>query len=476
MVLSCRVSEGDDVIHRRSLALLLAVVAGAASWSGAPLPVRAEGSGPAGRPNVLVILTDDQRADSMFMMPKTRKWFAEGGTTFPEAYANTPLCCPVRSSLMSGRYQHNHGVKDNHSGKMLDQEATLQKYLHDAGYQTGLDGKFLIGWPMGKAPPSFDHFAHFLGGYTNVEWNVDGARQTPPGYVTDFQSDRAVDFIDDFARDAGRPWYLYLTPQAPHSDFTPAPEYANAPVPDWQMSPAVTQTDRSDKPDFIRQQRYSWVKAKAAREGQLRTLLSVDDMVDRVFRHLQDTGQLDNTLAIYTSDSGWLYSEHGLHSKAVPYTDSVAVPFFVRWPGHVADGATDGRPVGLLDIAPSVLEATGTAPALKYPMDGRSFLSAGGRPESLLEYHYSPDFPDVPSWASIRTAAFQYIEWYEDAEGRTLKVAEYYDLAADPYQLDNRLGDKDPGNDPNPAQLAELAGRLARYRHCQGQAGPLACP
>ena len=465
--------------HRRStlaLAVALALIAVAASWSAPRLPVRAEAPGPAGRPNVLVILTDDQRADSMFMMPKTRKWFAEGGTSFSEAYANTPLCCPVRSSLMSGRYQHNHGVNDNHSGKMLDQEATLQKYLHDAGYQTGLDGKFLIGWPMGKAPPYFDHFAHFQGGYTNVEWNVDGTRQTPNRYVTDFQSDRAVDFLDDFARDPGRPWYLYLTPQAPHSEFIPAPEYANAPVPDWQMSPAVTQADRSDKPDFIRQQRYSWEKARAVREGQLRTLLSVDDMVDRVFQHLQDTGQLDNTLAVYTSDSGWLYAEHGLHSKAVPYTDSVAVPFFVRWPGHVAPGAIDRRPVGLLDITPSVLEATGTAPALKYPLDGRSFLSPGGRPESLLEYHYSPDFPDVPSWASIRTAEFQYIEWYDDPEGRKLRATEYYDLAADPYQLDNRLGDQDPANDPDPAHLAELAARLARYRHCQGQSGPLACP
>ena len=428
------------------------------------------------RPNILVILTDDQRADSMFFMPKTRHWFEEGGTRFTEAYANTPLCCPVRSSLMSGRYQHNHGVKDNQSAKALDQSATLQKYLHDGGYQTALDGKFLISWPLPKPPPNFDHFAHFHGNYNDVPWNVDGTVSTPKQYVTDFQSDRAIDFLGDFAKDPTRPWYLYLTPQAPHSDFTPAQQYANAPVPAWEPSPAVTESDRSDKPDFIRNQHFARSSAEAARTGQLRTLLSVDDMVDRFFTHLQATGQLDNTLAIYTSDSGWLYSEHGLHSKAVPYTDSVAVPFYVRWPGHVAAGVTDPRPVGLLDIAPSALAAAGLSPNLKYPFDGRSFFSGGGRTESLLEYHYSPDFTSIPSWASIRSAGFQYIEWYKDEAGTTLRAREYYDLANDPWQLVNLLGDGDATNDPSPAVLADLAARLARYRQCKGTAEPTACP
>jgi arylsulfatase A-like enzyme len=430
----------------------------------------------ASRPNVLVILADDQRADSSFMMPKTRRWFEEGGTSFTEAYANTPLCCPLRSSLMSGRYQHNHGVLDNHSGEHLDQSATLQRYLHDAGYQTGLDGKFLISWPLNTVPPHFDRSAHFLGGYTDVKWNVDGKVEKSDQYVTDFQSDRAVEFLDHFAKDPTRPWYLYVTPQAPHLDFTPAPRYANAPVPDWEPSPAVTEEDRSDKPEFIRKHNFSVDEGRKARTGQLRTLLSVDDMVDRIFRRLQETNQLDNTLAIYTSDSGWQYGEHGQQSKATPYTASVSVPFYVRWPAHLAAGAHDTRPVGPLDIAPTVLEAAGLSPQLRYPFDGRSLLESGGRRESLLEHHYSPDFSSVPSWASIRTGEYQYIEWYSDHEGTKVEVREYYDLVADPWQLDNLLGDKDAANDPSPAILDALASRLAGYRRCVGVSGGKTCP
>lgn len=428
------------------------------------------------RPNVLVFLADDQRADSFPHMPKTRRWFEEGGTRFTEAYANTPLCCPLRSSLMSGRYQHNHGVKNNQSGELLDQSATLQRYLHDAGYQTGLDGKFLLSWPIDKVPPHFDRSAHFLGGYTDVKWNVDGKLLRPDQYVTDFQSDRAIEFLDHFGKDPDRPWYLYVTPQAPHLDFTPAPRHVDAPVPDWEPSPAVTEEDRSDKPQFIRKHNFSEDEGSAARTGQLRTLMAVDDMVDRVFRRLQETGQLENTLAIYTSDSGWQYGEHGLQSKATPYTASVAVPFYVRWPGHLAAGASDPRPAGVLDIAPTVLEAAGLSPQLTYPFDGRSLLQPGGRPESLLEHHHSPDFSSVPSWASIRTTAFQYIEWYSDDEGTKVQVREYYDLEADPWQLKNLLGDKEPGNDPSPATLDDLASRLARYRRCVGVSGAKTCP
>jgi arylsulfatase A-like enzyme len=234
--------------------------------------------------------------------------------------------------------------------------------------------------------------------------------------------------------------------------------------------------DRSSKPDFIRNQNFSQAAGESTRDNMLRTLYSVDDMVDRIFQHLSDTGQLDNTLVIYTGDSGWLFSEYGLRSKSVPYLPSVHVPFYVRWPGHVAAGAVDHRPMELLDIAPSVLDATGVHPALKYPMDGRSIFSSTIRTENLLEYHWSPDFKATPSWAAIRSDAFDYIEWYQDQAGTVLRAREYYDLTKDPWELDNLLGDKDPSNDPPPATLADLSARLAKYRACKGTDGPSACP
>ncbi len=436
----------------------------------------ASGQDSATRPNVLVVVTDDQRVDTMFFMPRTRGWLRDGGTEFREAYANTPLCCPFRASLMSGRYQHNHGVANNQSPDKLDQAATIQKYLRDSGYLTAIDGKYLTHWPFRMPPPNFDRWAVFLGGYHDVKWNIDGAYSTPDQYVTDFQGDVAVGFLDDFEAEDERPWYLYLTPQAPHMDFTAAPRHVGAPVPPWEPNPAVLEADRTDKPAWVQRHRAGVDASREARDAQLRTLLALDEMLDRVFRHLAERGELDNTLVVYTSDSGWHWGEHGLQSKSTPYTGSVDVPFFLRWPGVVPAGATDARPAAVVDVLPTLLDAASVTTPVRYPPDGRSLLGPGGRSESLLEWHESPDFSAYPSWASIRNRSFQYIEWYADAEGTKVGFSEYYDLAADPWQLTNMLGDGDPANDPDPALVGELAARLARYRTCAGTTGATACP
>jgi arylsulfatase A-like enzyme len=430
---------------------------------------------PAGAPNVLFVLTDDQRYDTMQFMPKTRKWLEDGGTQFTNAFATTPICAPMRTSIMSGRYQHNTGIMNNQTGPSMDFSASLQKYLHDGGYQTGLDGKFLVNWHYGTTPQDFDHYAGVAGGYTDTKWTVDGHSVAAGSqYVTDFQSDRAIDFIDDFHQNPDKPWYLELTPQAPHNPMTPADQYANAPLPPWEPSPAVG--NEATKPDFIRNQHDTYAAGEAARNAQARTLMSVDDMMDRIFQHLSDTGQLDNTMVIYTGDSGWLYDEYGIKSKTVPYLPSVHVPFDVRWPGHLPEGAIDPRQMELLDVAPSILAASGLQPDLKYPMDGHSFLAPTTRTENLLEYHYSPDFTSTPSWSSIRTATYDYIEWYGYQDDMTLKTREYYDLTADPWEVNNLLDPSNAARAPSPATLDDLASRLAKDKTCQGTTGPSACP
>jgi arylsulfatase A-like enzyme len=408
-------------------------------------------------------------------MPKTRKWLEDGGTQFTNAFATTPICAPMRTSIMSGRYQHNTGIMNNQTGPSMDFSASLQKYLHDGGYQTGLDGKFLINWHYGTTPQDFDHYAGVAGGYTDTKWTVDGHSVAAGSqYVTDFQSDRAIDFIDDFHQNPDKPWYLELTPQAPHNPMTPADQYANAPLPPWEPSPAVG--NEATKPDFIRNQHDTYAAGEAARNAQARTLMSVDDMMDRIFQHLSDTGQLDNTMVIYTGDSGWLYDEYGIKSKTVPYLPSVHVPFDVRWPGHLPEGAIDPRQMELLDVAPSILAASGLQPDLKYPMDGHSFLAPTTRTENLLEYHYSPDFTSTPSWSSIRTATYDYIEWYGYQDDMTLKTREYYDLTADPWEVNNLLDPSTAARAPSAATLDDLASRLAKDKTCQGTTGPSACP
>jgi arylsulfatase A-like enzyme len=429
---------------------------------------------PDGAPNVLVILTDDQRADTLDVMDRTRHWLGEGGTTFSHGFATTPLCCPSRSTLFSGRYMHNHGVFDNGEAEKLDQRFTMQRYLGDAGYQTAMVGKFLTGWSARKAPPNFDHFALSNGGYENVTFNVDGHSRRA-AYTTDFLRDQAIEFLGGFEAQDSRPWFLYLAPQAPHDDdddsFPPAARHEDAPIPEFEPGPAAPETDKSDKVPFLRKKKLSLSAAKAAHDGQLRTLLAVDEMIEAVFQRLEATGEADNTLVVFTSDNGYHWGEHGVSSKGLPYNESVRVPFLVRWPERVEAGTVSDRLVGGVDILPTVLEATGTAPpAMGYPLDGRSLLAPGGREKILLEFHTG--HRNYPSWASIRNHTTQYVEYYAK-DDRTVTFREHYDLAADPYQLENVLADDDPSNDPD---VDALSAELKRHRACQGGTGTSACP
>jgi hypothetical protein len=247
--------------------------------------------------------------------------------------------------------------------------------------------------------------------------------------------------------------------------MTPASKYANAPVPAWSGNPAVFETDKSDKPLPIRSSSVSFSSVDADRTAQLRTLMSVDDVVQQLFTEMDALGETQETLAIYTSDNGYAWGEHGRTAKRVPYTQSTQVPFFMRWPGHVATGATDPRLTANIDVAPTLLEAAGIAPA--HAIDGVSMFASGARSRLLLEYFKSPDAPLGP-WASILTQTSQYTEWYDVNTG-AITFREYYDLVTDPWQLQNLLADGTTANDPD---VASLHAQLVADRACAGSACP----
>lgn len=151
---------GSKQIALLTLATMLTIEATSIDISVAnPDVLQPDGSG---RPNILLIVTDDQRADALGYMPATKRLFRKGGTTYAEAYSTTPLCCPSRASIMTGRYVHNHGVLRNEDAAALDHDTTLQAYLQKAGYQTALSGKFLNSWPLAEAPPFFDRWVDVL--------------------------------------------------------------------------------------------------------------------------------------------------------------------------------------------------------------------------------------------------------------------------------------------------------------------------
>jgi arylsulfatase A-like enzyme len=327
-------------------------------------------------------------------------------------------------------------------------------------------GKFWTGWPLDHAPPGYDRWANMSGDYRGSRWNVDGETGSLPGYSTNLIGDFAVDQLEDFEATDAQPWFLYLSPLAPHTPFTAAPRYADAPVPRWPGNPAVHEEDRSDEPPFMRTCCTSGLPAgRRTRVDQLRTLMSVDALVARVFSELRRLGETQDTLAIYTSDNGYMWAEHGRIGKRAPYEESYRVPFFLRWPGHVAAGTTDPRLTANIDVAPTIYEAAGIDPG--WSLDGSSLLGTGRRNRLLLEYFESPDEP-FPPWAAVLTRSARYTEWYNPASG-TITFREYYDLRSDPWELENLLGDDRAGNDPD---VARWHRRLVRDRRCEGRSCP----
>lgn len=418
-------------------------------------------------PNILVIVTDDQRAsDTMAVMPETMRYFASEGVEFPNAVATTPVCCPSRASIFTGRYAHNHDVRSNAEAEAgnLDQETTLQYYLRDkGGYRTGIVGKYLNGWNINTPPPYFDEYAITRRGYYTGRFSlgVDGTHKIRKlyGYSTNFVKRKATRFLERSESTDDQPWLLYVTPFAPHSPSTPPPRYKGADIPDFAVNPAMLESDRGDKPP-------QWLKYGAPfdyaeqdnrRSRQLRSLMPVDDMVRHLIETLQTSGESD-TLVFYMSDNGYMWGEHGLSAKATPYDQSVSIPLMMRWEGHLVP-RRDDRIAANIDIAPTALDAAGVEPDQR--VDGRSLLQEWTRDSILTEVYGAISRPEL-RWASIVAPDYQYVEYYGGDETVT-QFREYYDLTADPWQLENLLGDDDRSNDPN---IAALTTELAEYRTC----------
>lgn len=421
-------------------------------------------------PNILIIVTDDQRVDSMEAMPETVELFEEGGTSYTEAFATTPLCCPSRASILTGLYAHNHNVKiQSRAGSTIDVGLTLQRFLSQRDYYTGFIGKWLNGWDLDVTPPYLHESAFFNSSgvaYDDASWNVDGKVEVVDGYSTNFMAKRARGFLNRTEADDRRPWFLVMTPPQPHSPFTPEKKFSNDRFGRWQGNPAVGEEDKSDKPPWIESRKAGFFQGRRVRTKQLRSLRSVDELVASTFRTLRRNGEVRDTLAIYTSDNGYLWAEHGISDiKRYPYTPSVKIPLYVKWPNHVAAGLTDARLAANIDIAPTVLEAAGDLERVS-ELDGRSLLQPSTRQRLLLEY-WKGEGLLLNTWASIRQHNYQYVEYYDD--NGTVIYREYYDLVADPFQLENLLGNDDPLDDP---VWLPLSSDLQRLRECSAETCP----
>ena len=448
-----------------SIVVLLALAQGLAACDGGRAP-----ASPAVEPrppNILLVITDDQRATaSMQALPAVRRLFGRGGRTFTNAFATTPLCCPSRASIVSGTYAHNHGVHTNADGMDLDPDATVQRYLQEAGYRTAVVGKYLNRWDPGVDPAHFDKFAVWLRGiYRHSSWNFNGRIRRPEGYTTRLMTGFAERFLRGFERnDDDAPWYLWLGPNAPHSPYAAEHRYKGAKTKGWDGNPATRDRDVSDEPAFIEQSQNSAEHARKIRRKQLRTLYSVDDQVSRVFELLRELDEEEDTLAIFMSDNGFLWGEHGIVGKRYAYTQSIQIPLLMRWPGELEPGSVDDRLAANLDLAPTLLEAAGVG--VPPGLDGMSLLGGELRERLLIE-QWADEETYVPTMAALRSDDYQYVEYY--GPGGRVIGRQYYDLQADPWQNRNLLGDSSRANDPDAGALSR---RLRRDRSCAGAGCP----
>jgi arylsulfatase A-like enzyme len=414
------------------------------------------------RPNILIILADDQRGGMAAAMDQTARLFKAGGREYPNGYVTTTLCCPSRASFLTGEYVHNHNVRGNLDGENLDHSKTIARYLHDAGYRTAMFGKYMNAFTAD--PPHFDRWATFGNakeGYVGGTWNVDGVSKVIEEYGSDYIGRRAQNFISNTTR----PWFALLAPSNPHRPYTPEPVYAqqhyNSPC-----GPSVPEADRSDKPLYVwNSTPLSCAQSVALRDKQFRTLESLDDMVQQVMATVASTGE--DTLTFYVSDNGYLWGEHGLDRKSHAYRETLDIPYFIRWPGHVAPGSVDNRWAANIDVAPTIFHVTGVTPLHK--MDGTSLLKPSDRDHLFAEYfkrRQASGYP-TPTYSTYVTHTLQYTEYY-NSDG-TLHFREYYNLSSDPFELLNLFGDGKSGNNPD---VTALHAQLARDMKCEGDTCP----
>ena len=314
-------------------------------------------------PNVLVVLTDDQTLDTIGSDPPAMPWLQSQLADpsghwlwFPRAVASTPLCCPSRSTILTGRYDTQTGVRDNAQGQNLDDTNTLPVWLHDGGYTTGLVGKYLNFYPWGGAPfvpPGWDRwFAKENADESTAYYDYEVVDQgivrhygdAPEDYATDVLGAQALRFVQDAPADA--PWFLYFSPNAPHLPWVPAPAHVGAfdgvapPIPALQ-----TMNDVRGKPAYVRALA---PKTEADRQAYIQDdrneramLLSVDAWFHTIVDEIARAATLDNTVIVFMGDNGYTLGLHRLDGKRYPYTPSVGRA--VRDPHAVGAGRDDRR-------------------------------------------------------------------------------------------------------------------------------------
>ncbi len=476
-------------------------------------------------PNILVVTTDDMRWDELRFTPNVRKYVTSRGLRFTNSFAPNPLCCPSRASFLTGKYSHNHGVYTHEAPYgfgAFDDHLTVGTALNEAGYQTALVGKYLNGygkqlskvtggpsatyvpdgwtdwmvsiekrWPAGS--PYRGGTYNYNAFTQNVNGKVTGNRGTYSSVVVGDEVSGLVRKYDG----AGRPWFIWATPVAPHfggpAESDDPPSYRTSrgtkslfktPArPRWVkgrfddvitrslgVRPGRRPSERniSDKPEFFRElpdlERPERPRLLEVQRQRAEALFAWDRQFAKIVRTLKQTGQFRHTVIVFTSDNGYFMGEHRQRlGKIKPHEESLRVPLVMAGPG-IPHGVRQS-PATTIDVTATILElGSATLP----DVDGSSMvpLFAEDRPWQVPVVtegaqklpHQLGGFPGALTEMGLRTGRYAYFR-YSTGE------SELYDLAKDPLELRSVYDD--------PAYAAvrdDLAALWRTYRTCAGDA------
>jgi arylsulfatase A-like enzyme len=391
---------------------------------------------------------------------------AKEGMKFENCFVTNSICTPSRAAIITGKYSHLNGVPVfNH----LDtSQPMLSKYLQQAGYYTGLIGKWHLGGqnpyaPEKGKPAGFDYWNILpgQGAYFDPVMIEMGERKKITGYTTDIITDLAINFVKNRPQD--KPFFVMYHHKAPHRNWQPdelhRKRFENYEPP----IPATFDDDYKGKSDAARNSTMHidqdlnasdlkgqppaglsgaalkrW-KFKRYMQDYLACIAAVDDNIGRFLDYLDQNGLAENTIVIYTSDQGFFLGEHNFFDKRFMYEESLRMPFLIRWPSRIKPGAVNKGMILNVDFAPTLLDASGA----KVPADmqGRSFLPLlrGQTPKgwrtSMYYRYYHPGHHNVAAHYGVRTDRYKLIYFNK------LNQWELYDLLKDPIEMNNLYAD-----------------------------------
>ena len=419
------------------------------------------------KPNVVFIVVDDLAYDAIessgrypFLKTPNINRIQNEGVTFNNFFCTMSLSSPSRACFLTGMYPHKHGVTQNHDKVDANWEKypSYTHYLQQAGYETAFIGKIHQASLKGKdqVRPGFDYWLGFRGQghYVKNVFNENGVEFNKDGYITDVLTDYSENWLLE-KRNKNKPFNLCLWHKGVHGPFQPAPRhlgiFANDTLP---IPPNGNGVDSfAGKPDWqiLKKKHYKiwdkdpqWNPKFKEPINILETLTAIDESVGRIYKLLEKTNQLDNTMIIFTSDNGYFMGEHGYWDKRISYEESMRIPMIIRYPAKIKAGSKIDKMCLNVDVAPTILQLLGLE--IPQQMQGKSMMplfenenKAKWRKQFMFEYFVDDAFPYAgPTQLALRTERYKLVD-------NNLKndIDELYDLQQDPGEMNNLINNPD---------------------------------